>query len=158
MRAQVAFMLLLCSPCGGLCSDVEQEQRALEEELLGRFAAKMAQNRQSAPYWRVSLVNLCRMVNSLGQEAWSGGEDEEEEEEEEAGRELREGRSLQLQEELFNLHVICRALQSREGRLLHDAPAEDAVLKRKSPYILKRRAALGLKSRRPYILKRSAAY
>ncbi|TNN53428.1 Neurotensin/neuromedin N [Liparis tanakae] len=48
-----------------------------------------------------------------------------------------------------------------ERTLLHDAPApssEDAVLKRKSPYILKRRVALGLKSRRPYILKRSAVY
>ncbi|XP_034391970.1 neurotensin/neuromedin N [Cyclopterus lumpus] len=163
MQAPVACVLLLCFTCGGLCTDIDQDQRALEEELLrSLFTAKMTQNKQSAPYWRVSLVNLCKMVNSLGQEAWS--DEEEEEEEEEAGGEMREGRSLKLQEELYNLHIICRALQSREERLLHAAPEYleedgDTVLKRKSPYILKRQAAARTtKSRRPYILKRSTIY
>ncbi|KAI3371007.1 hypothetical protein L3Q82_023657, partial [Scortum barcoo] len=68
----------------------------------------MKQNKQSAPYWRVSLANLCRMVGSLRQEAWSGEEEEE--------GELREG-SLQLLEELYSLQHICRALQSREERV-----------------------------------------
>ncbi|XP_068560630.1 neurotensin/neuromedin N [Cebidichthys violaceus] len=161
MQAQLACMLLLCFMCGGLCTDVDQDQRALEEELLSSlFTSKMKQNKQSAPYWRVSLVNLCRMVNGLRQEAWSG--EEEEEQAGEQGGELREG-SLQLHEELYNLQIICRALQSRGERLLRDSQEyleenSDTPLKRKSPYILKRQAAHTTKSRRPYILKRSTIY
>lgn len=68
----------------------------------------MKQNKQSAPYWRVSLANLCRMLSSLRQEGWSGEEEED--------GELKEG-SLQLLEELYNLQHICRALQSREERV-----------------------------------------
>ncbi|XP_070687604.1 neurotensin/neuromedin N [Pempheris klunzingeri] len=155
MQAQLACMLLLCFTCGGLCTDINQDQRALEEELLSSlFTSKMKQNKQSAPYWRVSLVNLCRMVSSLQQEGWSS-EDEED-------TEVREG-SLQLLEEMYNLQHICRALQSREERLLHDSleyleDNSDAPLKRKSPYILKRQAVHTTKSRRPYILKRSTVY
>lgn len=70
----------------------------------------MKQNKQSAPYWRVSLANLCRMLSGLQQEAW-GSEEEAEED-----GELREG-SLQLLEELYNLQHICRSLQSREERV-----------------------------------------
>lgn len=74
----------------------------------------MKQSKQSAPYWRISLTNLCKMLGSLRQEAW-GSEEEEEEEGEEDGR-LRDG-SLQLLEEVYNLQHICRALQSREERV-----------------------------------------
>ncbi|KAM9351617.1 neurotensin/neuromedin N [Symphorus nematophorus] len=156
MQAQLACMLILCFTCGGLCTDVNQDQRALEDELLSSlFTSKMKQNKQSAPYWRVSLANLCRVVSSLRQEAWSGEEEEED-------VELREG-NLQLLEELYNLQHICRALQSREERLLHDSleyleENSDSPLKRKSPYILKRQAVHTTKSRRPYILKRSTIY
>ncbi|XP_018528098.1 neurotensin/neuromedin N [Lates calcarifer] len=155
MQAQLACMLLLCFTYGGLCTDVDQEQRALEEELLSSlFTSKMKQNKQGAPYWRVSLANLCRMVSGLRQESWSGEEQED--------GEMREG-SLQLLEELYSLQHICRALQSREERLLHDSleyleENNDTPLKRKSPYILKRQAAHTTKSRRPYILKRSTIY
>ncbi|XP_041651854.1 neurotensin/neuromedin N isoform X2 [Cheilinus undulatus] len=158
MQAHLACVLLLCFTCSGLCTDVDQDQRALEEEILSSlFPSKMKQNKQSAPYWRMSLPNLCRLVSSLQQEAWS---DEEGEEEEEA--ELKEG-GLQLLEELYNLQHICRALQSREERLLHDSAEyldenSDTPLKRKSPYILKRQAGHNTKSRRPYILKRSTIY
>ncbi|TKS73909.1 Neurotensin/neuromedin N [Collichthys lucidus] len=155
MQAQLVCILLLCFTCVGLCTDVNQDQRALEEELLsGLLTSKMKQNKQSAPYWRVSLANLCRMVGSLRQEGWSGEEQE--------GGELREG-SLQLLEELYNLQHVCRVLQSREERLLSDSleyleENSDNPLKRKSPYILKRQAAHTAKSRRPYILKRNIIY
>ncbi|XP_033941878.1 neurotensin/neuromedin N [Pseudochaenichthys georgianus] len=146
MQAQLACMLLLCFTCGGLCTGVDQDQRALEEDILNSlFASKMKQNKQSAPYWRVSLGNLCRLVSVMSSE-------EEEQEEEEGG---------QLREELYNLQYICRAL--REDRLLRDSQEyleenSDTALKRKSPYILKRQAARTTKSRRPYILKRSSMY
>uniref|UniRef100_A0A3Q1CRG8 Neurotensin/neuromedin N n=1 Tax=Amphiprion ocellaris TaxID=80972 RepID=A0A3Q1CRG8_AMPOC len=137
MQAQLACMLLLCFTCGAFCTDVDQEQRALEEELLSSlFTPKMKHNKQSAPYWRVSLANLCRMASSLRQEAWSGEEEEE--------GELREG-SLQLLEQLYN-------------SLEYSEENSDAPLKRKSPYILKRQAGHTTKSRRPYILKRNTVY
>ncbi|MED6260224.1 hypothetical protein ATANTOWER_008414 [Ataeniobius toweri] len=156
MQAQLACMLLLCFTCGALCTDVDQEQQVLAEELLtSLFASKMKHNRQSAPYWHVTLTNLCRLVGSLRQEAWSGEEGED-------VSELMEG-SLQLLEELYSLQHICRTLRSQEERLLRDSVEyseenSDAPLKRKSPYILKRQAAHNTKSRRPYILKRSEAY
>lgn len=71
---------------------------------------QMKYNRQSAPYWHVSLTNLCRLVAGLQQEAWSGEEKEEE------VSELREG-SLQLLGEVYSLQHFCRALQSREERV-----------------------------------------
>ncbi|XP_047452623.1 neurotensin/neuromedin N [Mugil cephalus] len=155
MQAQLACVLLLCFTCGALNTDVDQEQRAVEEELLSSlFASKMKHNKQSAPYWRVSLTNLCRMMSSLRQEAWTGEEEED--------GELRD-ESLQLLGELYNLQHICRALQSREERLLQDSleyseENSDTPLKRKSPYILKRQVGHTTKSRRPYILKRSTVY
>ncbi|XP_074534288.1 neurotensin/neuromedin N [Halichoeres trimaculatus] len=157
MQAHLACLLLLCFTCGGLCSDVDQDQRALGEDLLSSLFTQLKQNKQSAPYWRVSLPNLCRVVSSLRQEAWSGEEGGDEEE-----AELREG-GLPLLEELHNLQHICRALQSREERLLHDSMEyleenSDTPLKRKSPYILKRQAGHSTKTRRPYILKRSTIY
>ncbi|XP_075993825.1 neurotensin/neuromedin N [Genypterus blacodes] len=160
MQAQLACVLILCFTYCGLCTDVDQEQRALEEELLSSlFTSKMKQNKQSAPYWRVSLANLCRLVGSMRQpwqEAWSG------EEEEGGAGELKEGR-VSLLDELYSLQHVCRALQSREERLLPD-PVDyleensEPPLKRKSPYILKRQVSHTAKSRRPYILKRSTVY
>ncbi|AWP07875.1 putative neurotensin/neuromedin N [Scophthalmus maximus] len=155
MQAQLACILLLFFTCGGLCTDVDQDQRALEEELLSSlFTSKITQNKQSAPYWRVSLANLCRMVGSLGRETWSGEEREDGE---------PRGESLQMLDELYSLQHICRVLQGREERLLHDSleyseQSSDTLPKRKSPYILKRQAAHTTKSRRPYILKRSTVY
>lgn len=89
----------------------------------------MKQDKQSAPYWRVSLANLCRMLSGLRQEAWDG----EEEEEEEEGGELREG-SLQLLEELYNLQHICRVLKSREERVRR---AHDHYMKLLTDLLLK---------------------
>ncbi|XP_061750415.1 neurotensin/neuromedin N [Nerophis ophidion] len=164
MQIHLACVLLLGFTCGGLCAaqDVDQEQRAIEEELLSSlFASKLQQSRQSAPYWRLSLDNLCGLLSGLRQEAWRSSEEEEEEDAE--GEEQPRERGVQRLEELYRLQHICRALQSQEDRLRHAsleyAPQNgETLLKRKSPYILKRQASHRPKSRRPYILKRSAIY
>uniref|UniRef100_A0A672Z341 Neurotensin/neuromedin N n=1 Tax=Sphaeramia orbicularis TaxID=375764 RepID=A0A672Z341_9TELE len=157
MQAQLACMLILCFTCGGLCSDVDQDQRVLEEELLSSiFNSKMKQNKQSAPYWRVSLVNLCRMVNSLRQEAH----------EENMLTPHRKGptsstgagiepRTFLLRHQCCPLHH-CVVLGLCRTQYLEDN--SDTPLKRKSPYILKRQASHTTKSRRPYILKRTSVY
>nr|XP_057931069.1 neurotensin/neuromedin N [Doryrhamphus excisus] len=160
MLAHFVCVLLLCFTCGGLCADVDQEQRALEEELLSSlFASKLKQSQQNAPYWRLSLDNLCRLVSGLRQEAWRSSEEEQEEEVEEQLKEW----SLQRLDELYRLQHICRAQQSQEGLQRHGSLEYtleniEAPLKRKSPYILKRHTSHSAKSRRPYILKRRAIY
>ncbi|XP_055795514.1 neurotensin/neuromedin N-like [Salvelinus fontinalis] len=160
MQAQLACVLLLCLTCGALCSDVDQEQRAIEEELLNSlFTSKMKQSKQGAPYWRVSLVNVCRMVNSL-MNSLSWREQEEYNSEEELWERLA---SLpEPLDKLLDLQQICRVLQLRE--VLDDSPENldadqnsDNPLKRKSPYIFKRQVK-NTKARRPYILKRSTLY
>ncbi|XP_061139923.1 neurotensin/neuromedin N isoform X2 [Syngnathus typhle] len=159
-------------------SDMEQE---LGEQLLSSlFASKLKQaSKQSAPYWRLSLNNLCRLAGGMllggeaeeaawrrrsGEEAEEGEEEEDEDEEGEQQMMMREWSNQRL-EELYNLQNICRALlHSRQGRLRHDSReyaagnGGEAALKRKSPYILKRQATHLSKSRRPYILKRSEIY
>ncbi|CDQ66926.1 neurotensin/neuromedin N [Oncorhynchus mykiss] len=153
MQAQLACVLLLCLPCGVLCSDVDQEQRAIEEELLNSlFTSKMKQSKQGAPYWRVSLVNVCRMVNSL-MNSLSWREQEEYNTEEELWERLA---SLpEPLDKLLDLLQICRVLQPRE--VLDGDRNRDNPLKRKSPYIFKRQVK-NTKARRPYILKRSTFY
>uniref|UniRef100_A0A674EQV8 Neurotensin/neuromedin N n=1 Tax=Salmo trutta TaxID=8032 RepID=A0A674EQV8_SALTR len=109
-------------------------------------------SKQNAPYWRVSLVNVCRMVNSLiNSRLWR------EQEEYNTGEELGE-RLASLPEpldELLDLQHICRVLQPRE--YLDGDQNSDNPLKRKSPYIFKRQVK-NTKARRPYILKRSTFY
>ncbi|XP_023826552.2 neurotensin/neuromedin N-like [Salvelinus sp. IW2-2015] len=157
MQAQLPCVLLLCLTCGVLCSDVDQEQRAIEEDLLSSlFTSKM---KQGAPYWRVSLVNVCRMVNSL-MNSLSWREQEEYNSEEELWERLA---SLpEPLDKLLDLQQICRVLQPREvlddSRENLDADQNsDNPLKRKSPYIFKRQVK-NTKARRPYILKRSTLY
>uniref|UniRef100_A0A4W5R7Q0 Neurotensin/neuromedin N n=1 Tax=Hucho hucho TaxID=62062 RepID=A0A4W5R7Q0_9TELE len=160
MQAQLACALLLCLTCGVLCSDVDQEQRAIEEELLNSlFTSKMKQIKQGAPYWRMSLVNVCRMVNSLmNSRTWR--EQEEYNTEEKLWERLA---SLpEPLDKLLDLQQICRVLQHQE--VLDDSQENldadqnsDNPLKRKSPYIFKRQVK-NTKARRPYILKRSTFY
>ncbi|XP_061679142.1 uncharacterized protein nts [Syngnathoides biaculeatus] len=182
-------LLLLCFTCSGLYADMEQEQQALGEQLLSSlFSSRLKQaSKQSAPYWRVSLDNLCRLagaqrrddeeedreeeVEEEEEEAWWRRRGEEDEEEDEEGQRemmmmmMMRQWSHRRMEELQRLQHICRAMMhSRQGRLRHDSReyvgenVRDAPLKRKSPYILKRQATHAAKSRRPYILKRSEIY
>ncbi|XP_061578422.1 uncharacterized protein nts [Cololabis saira] len=164
MQAQLACFLLLCLAGAALCSDVDQEQRALAEELLSSLlSSKVRHSQQSAPYWQASLSSLCRTVGVLHRGSWDG-EDQAAAAAAVAAaeEELREG-GLQLLEDLYSLRHICRELQSRDERFLPESlefPEDnsDVPLKRKSPYILKRQAGHNTKSRRPYILKRSPVY
>jgi hypothetical protein len=76
----------------------------------------MKQSKQGAPYWRVSLVNVCRMVNSL-MNSLSWREQEEYNTEEELWERLA---SLpEPLDKLLDLLQICRVLQPREVRDTH---------------------------------------
>uniref|UniRef100_A0A4W5P7C5 Neurotensin/neuromedin N n=1 Tax=Hucho hucho TaxID=62062 RepID=A0A4W5P7C5_9TELE len=101
------------------------------------------QSKQNAPYWRVSLVNVCRMVNSLINTSLL----------------LFYCCSLIIVILIFYLSIFYLTHIFLKTALLYlDADQNsDNPLKRKSPYIFKRQVK-NTKARRPYILKRSTFY
>ncbi|XP_030646845.1 neurotensin/neuromedin N [Chanos chanos] len=162
MQMQLAFLVLLALVCTGLCSEVDAEKRAIEEELLNTLlSSKVKQNKQSAPSWRLPLVSLCRMLGSPI-EPWQGEWHSDEEVEGGVDYEQRPPSPLaDTLQELNHLQNLCRVLQPRQ---LQDAEAyldldqnNENPLKRKTPYILKRQLHTN-KARRPYILRRSVFY
>uniref|UniRef100_A0A3Q4H7V6 Neurotensin/neuromedin N n=1 Tax=Neolamprologus brichardi TaxID=32507 RepID=A0A3Q4H7V6_NEOBR len=133
MQTQLACMLLLCLTCGALCT----VHLTVSSWYLVP-SVQMKQNKQSAPYWRVSLANLCKMLSALTAEP--GGE----------------GQTI-----IFNLlsFAVWATFQiTTNYSLEYSEENSDAPLKRKSPYILKRQVGHITKTRRPYILKRSTFY
>ncbi|KAK7890926.1 hypothetical protein WMY93_022889 [Mugilogobius chulae] len=160
MQVQWVCVLVLCFTCGSICSELDSDQRALTQDLLsGLLNAKMRQSQQSAPFWRMSLSALCRLV--MDDEGWSQERADQEVEQEEA--ELSEPGPAPLSQDLYSLRLLCRVLQNRQNRLQMESENlveenPEVPLKRKSPFILKRQTSHGSKSRRPYILKRSAIY
>ncbi|XP_055030486.2 neurotensin/neuromedin N [Misgurnus anguillicaudatus] len=162
MQTQLTFIMLLFLLCDGLCSDIDQGKRAIEEEVLrSLITSKVKQSKHIAPLWQLPLQDVCRMVGNLGEtwrEAWGTGEEEETGDQDDYDRDVS-GSFAQMLVELHDLQNLCRILQPREledGQEYQDQNG-DTPLKRKSPYILKRQLRTN-KSRRPYILKRSAYY
>ncbi|XP_065134671.1 neurotensin/neuromedin N [Paramisgurnus dabryanus] len=162
MQTQLTFIMLLFLLCDGLCSDIDQGKRAIEEEVLrSLITSKVKQSKHIAPLWQLPLQDVCRMVSNLGEtwrEAWGMGEEEETGDQDDYDRGVS-GSFAQMLEELHDLQNLCRILQPRQledGQEYQDQNG-DTPLKRKSPYILKRQLRTN-KSRRPYILKRSVYY
>uniref|UniRef100_A0A8C1ZZA5 Neurotensin/neuromedin N n=1 Tax=Cyprinus carpio TaxID=7962 RepID=A0A8C1ZZA5_CYPCA len=162
MQMQLTSVILLFLLCNGLCSDIDQGKRAIEEEVLrSLLTSKVKQSKHIAPLWQLPLQDVCRMMNRLGeswQEAW-GSEEQQEDAEVQADYDQRvSGTLAQMLEEMHDLQNLCRVLQPRElqddQEYLQLDQNSDSPLKRKSPYILKRQLRTN-KSRRPYILKRS---
>nr|XP_023838944.1 neurotensin/neuromedin N-like [Salvelinus alpinus] len=173
MQAQLAFVLLLCLTCGILCSGSRPTHRGPHRQRQGLHTIQyhtlkldydtagleLDKSKQNAPYWHVSLVNVCRMVNSLiNSRLWR------EQEEYNTGDELGERLASLLEplDKLLDLQHICRVLQPRElldnsQEYLDADQNSDNPLKRKSPYIF-RRQVKNTKARRPYILKRGTFY
>ncbi|MFT7799697.1 neurotensin/neuromedin N [Arapaima gigas] len=100
---------------------------------------------QNMANWRVMLLNFCGLLHSQ--------------------REENINKEAPALEGLYSIHSLCWTLhptrrndQSASGYLdLQYAENNKNVLKKKSPYILKRHLYAG-KARRPYILKRSLDY
>ncbi|XP_051953840.1 neurotensin/neuromedin N-like [Xyrauchen texanus] len=165
MQMQLTFVMLLFLLCNGLCSDIDQGKRTIEEEVLrSLLTSKVKQSRHIAPLWQLPLHDLCRMMinlDELWQKAW-GSEEEQQDGEVQAEYDQRVSSSFsQMLVELHDLQNLCRVLQPRElqdgQEYLNLDQNSDNPLKRKSPYILKRQLRTN-KSRRPYILKQNAYY
>ncbi|XP_040452314.1 neurotensin/neuromedin N [Falco naumanni] len=164
MRAQLVCVVLLALASCSLCSDSEEEMKALEADLLtNMYTSKI--NRAKLPYWKMTLLNVCNLVNNINNQV--GETVEVDEDDLVSGRQFPaalDGFNLEAMLTVYQLQKVChsRAFQHRELLLqdafdLENSSQDKEIIKRKNPYILKRQLHVN-KARRPYILKRSSYY
>ncbi|KAI6079919.1 Large neuromedin N [Aix galericulata] len=121
-------------------------------------------NRAKLPYWKMTLLNVCNLVNNMNNQV---GETVEADEDVISGRQFPaglDGFSLEAMLTVYQLQKVChsRAFQhwellQQDAYDLENSSQEKEIMKRKNPYILKRQLHVN-KARRPYILKRSSGY
>ncbi|XP_023794861.1 neurotensin/neuromedin N [Cyanistes caeruleus] len=144
--------------------DSEEEMKALEADLLtNMYTSKI--NRAKLPYWKMTLLNVCNLVNKINNQM--GETVEVDEEELVPGRQFPaalDGFSLEAMLTVYQLQKVCHSRAFQHWELLQqdtfdleNSSQEKEIMKRKNPYILKRQLHVN-KARRPYILKRSSYY
>lgn len=138
--------------------------KALEADLLtNMYTSKI--NRAKLPYWKMTLLNVCNLVNNINNQM--GETVEVDEEDLVPGRQFPaalDGFSLEAMLTVYQLQKVCHSRAFQHWELLQqdtfdleNASQEKEIMKRKNPYILKRQLHVN-KARRPYILKRSSYY
>ncbi|KAJ1161874.1 hypothetical protein NDU88_002354 [Pleurodeles waltl] len=165
LRIPLACLVLLALTSCGTCADSEEDIKTLETDLLNNMYSSKV-NKARAPYWKNTLLNICSLINNRNSQAEETGEEADEE------LVMRkqfpntvDGLNLEAMLTVFQLQKIChsRGLQYLElfqqdfldpGTTNHE---KEEIMKRKTPYILKRQLHVS-KTRRPYILKRSSFY
>ncbi|KAM4675120.1 neurotensin/neuromedin N [Discoglossus pictus] len=160
----VCFMLLAFTSCG-MCTDSEEEIKALEADVLSNMYSSKV-NKARLPYWKLTLLNVCSLINNINNQAEETGDTGEEE------VILRkqyptsmDGFNLEAMLTTFQLQKICHSRVFQHWELLqqdfldpsNSNSEKEEIMKRKTPYILKRQAHVS-KARRPYILKRGSYY
>ncbi|XP_011826780.1 PREDICTED: neurotensin/neuromedin N isoform X2 [Mandrillus leucophaeus] len=165
MKIQLVCMLLLAFSSWSLCSDSEEEMKALEADLLTSMHTSKI-SKAHVPSWKMTLLNVCSLVNNLNSPAEETGEVHEEQLI--TRRKLPnalDGFSLEAMLTIYQLHKICHSRAFQHWELIqedildtgNDKNEKEEVIKRKIPYILKRQLFEN-KPRRPYILKRDSYY
>ncbi|KAM8978463.1 neurotensin/neuromedin N isoform X1 [Sarcophilus harrisii] len=190
MRIPLVCMMFLAFTSQSLCSDSEEEMKALEADLLtNMYTSKI--NKARFPHWKMTLLNVCSLVNNLNSPAEETGETGEDELVMRRQLSTLEGFNLEAMLTIYQLQKICRSRafqhweeddlwtgddktkminrevkpKINEEMLLQEDVLEsgnlnrekEEIMKRKTPYILKRQLHVN-KARRPYILKRSSSY
>ncbi|NXW71577.1 NEUT protein, partial [Hirundo rustica] len=123
-------------------------------------------NRAKLPYWKMTLLNVCNLVNKINNQM--GETVEVDEEDLVPGRQFPaslDGFSLEAMLTVHQLQKVCHSrafqhwevTQTQDTFDLENSSQEKEIMKRKNPYILKRQLHVN-KARRPYILKRSPYY
>ncbi|XP_035258415.1 neurotensin/neuromedin N-like [Anguilla anguilla] len=144
MKVPLACLLFICFPFDGMCSDVDQEQRAREEDLLsGLFTSKAG-----VYLWMAALRTVCGQIpwpDRQAQEAWP------------RYRVSHPSTQLQGIQRLSHPQKPCRLLYLWETAQKEHAGANHVEKKRnhkgKSPYTPRRRFHANA-ARKPYLLKR----
>ncbi|XP_008822438.1 neurotensin/neuromedin N [Nannospalax galili] len=165
MNIQLVCVLLLAFSSWSLCTDSEEEVKALEADLLTNMHPSKI-SKASVPSWKMTLLNVCSLINNLNSPAEEAGEMHEDELV--ARRKLPivlDGFSLEAMLTIFQLQKICHSRAFQHWEIIqedildngNDKTEKEEVIKRKIPYILKRQLYEN-KPRRPYILKRASYY
>lgn len=165
MKIHLVCMILLACSSWSLCSDSEEEMKALEADLLTNMHTSKI-SKASVPSWKITLLNVCSLINNLNSPAEETGDVHEEELV--ARRKLPvvvDGFSLEAMLTIYQLQKICHSRAFQRWEIIqedildngNDKNEKEEVIKRRIPYILKRQLYEN-KPRRPYILKRGSYY
>ncbi|KAG8578171.1 hypothetical protein GDO81_010409 [Engystomops pustulosus] len=77
LRVQMACLMLLAFSCCGMCTDSEERDESLEQMLLrNMYSSKV--NKARLPYWKMTLLNVCKLVNNFNTQTEETGETGEE--------------------------------------------------------------------------------
>ncbi|XP_076776215.1 neurotensin/neuromedin N [Arvicanthis niloticus] len=165
MNLQLVCLTLLAFSSWSLCSDSEEDERALEADLLTNMhASKISKATPSS--WKMTLLNVCSLINNLNSPAEETGEMHDDDL---VGKRklplVLDGFSLEAMLTILQLQKICRSRAFQHWEVIqedildgvNDKNEKEEVIKRKIPYILKRQLYEN-KPRRPYILKRGSYY
>ncbi|XP_042322511.1 neurotensin/neuromedin N [Sceloporus undulatus] len=164
LKMQLACAMLLAFASWSLCSDSEEEMKALEADLLtNMYTSKV--DKAKLPQWKMTLLNICELISNLNNQEETAGDTEEDDLM--TRRPLPatfDGFTLEAMLTLYQLQKVCRSRTFQHWELFQqdiydpDNSSQDKdLMKRKTPYILKRQVHVN-KARRPYILKRNSYY
>nr|XP_004650212.1 neurotensin/neuromedin N [Jaculus jaculus] len=164
MKIQVVCTMLLALSSWSLCSDSEEEMKALEADLLTNMHASKI-NKASVSSWKMTLLNVCSFINNLNSPVEETGEVQEELITRRKVPMVLDGFTLEAMLTIFQLQKICHSRAFQHWEIIqedildngNDKNEKEEVIKRKIPYILKRQLYEN-KPRRPYILKRGSYY
>ncbi|XP_062990772.1 neurotensin/neuromedin N [Elgaria multicarinata webbii] len=163
-RMQLACAMLLAFTSWSLCTDSEEEMKALEADLLtNMYTSKI--NKAKLPQWKMTLLNICDLVSNLNnQEEEVDDVDQEDPMMRRQFPGTLDGFTLEAILTLYQLQKVCHSRTFQQWEFLQqdiydpeNSNQEKDMMKRKTPYILKRQVHVN-KARRPYILKRSSYY
>ncbi|KAM4839442.1 neurotensin/neuromedin N [Ictidomys tridecemlineatus] len=165
MKIHLVCMILLACSSWSLCSDSEEEMKALEADLLTNIHTSKI-SKASVPSWKMTLLNVCSFINNFNGQTEETGEVHEEELV--TRRKLPvvlDGFSLEAMLTIYQLQKICHSRAFQHWEIIqedildngNEKNEKEEVIKRKIPYILKRQLYEN-KPRRPYILKRGSYY
>ncbi|XP_063164456.1 neurotensin/neuromedin N isoform X1 [Candoia aspera] len=167
VKMQLVCAVLLASASWSLASgelrDSEEEMKALETDLLtNMYTSKI--NKAKTPQWKLILWNICDFINNLNNPEEETGDPEEDFMMRRQFPATSEGFTLEAMLTLYQLQKVCHTRNLQQWELLQqdiydpeNASQDKDLMKRKTPYILKRQLHVN-KARRPYILKRSSYY
>uniref|UniRef100_A0A8C6HUS8 Neurotensin/neuromedin N n=1 Tax=Mus spicilegus TaxID=10103 RepID=A0A8C6HUS8_MUSSI len=165
MNLQLVCLTLLAFSSWSLCSDSEEDVRALEADLLTNMHTSKI-SKASPPSWKMTLLNVCSLINNVNSPAEEAGDMHDDDL---VGKRklplVLDGFSLEAMLTIFQLQKICRSRAFQHWEIIqedildnvNDKNEKEEVIKRKIPYILKRQL-YETKPRRPYILKRGSYY
>ncbi|XP_044133158.1 neurotensin/neuromedin N [Bufo gargarizans] len=165
LRIQMVCLMLLAFSCCGMCTDSEEEMKVLDADVLSNMYSSKV-NKARLPYWKMTLLNVCKLVNNFNTQTEEVGETGEEDPmvRKQYPTSL-DAFNLEAMMTAIQLQKICQSMTFQHSEMLQrdylepsssNSENED-IVKRKTPYIFKRQSIVS-KARRPYILKRGSYY